>query len=277
LGKDGVLASEYLELRDGRREYDSWLRQIDERGNQERFFMIRPERRIITEDMLADLPEPVHRYMQYTGVVGRPWINKVVLAQEGKFRQGIDRPWIPMTALQTYTTDPPSFVWEARFKVAGLPLLWARDEYRRGHGHMFAKLAGLYTVFDVRGEKMDQGAMMRYLSEMVWFPIAFLGENITWEAVDWASADVRLDDAGKRVTGRMHFDPEGRPTKFTAMRYREVDGDFSLDPWTTPMTGYGPLGGLNLPVDAQAVWNLPAGDMEYVNLRVTKIEYNPDD
>ncbi|MDX1436493.1 MAG: DUF6544 family protein [Anaerolineales bacterium] len=236
--------------------------------------MVSKEEKIVTEDMLANLPEPVQRYMHFSGVIGRPWIEAVVLEQEGGFRQGADRSWMPMTARQTYTVDPPSFVWEARFKIAGLPLLRARDEYRHGRGHMSARLAGLYNVLDVRGEKLDQGAMLRYLSEMIWFPVAFLGDNITWQAVDDSSADVRLEDAGKSVTGRMHFDSQGRPTNFTAMRYREVDGDFSLDPWSTPMTGYGRLGGLNLPVEARAVWNLPGGDLEYVNLRITKIEYN---
>ena len=66
----------------------------------------------------------------------------------------------------------------------GLPLLRARDEYRLGRGRMYAKLTALITVFDVQGEKLDQGAMVRYLSEMIWFPTAFLGENITWQAVD---------------------------------------------------------------------------------------------
>ncbi|MGW8225415.1 MAG: DUF6544 family protein, partial [Anaerolineales bacterium] len=145
---------------------------------------------IISESMLAGLPDPVQRYMLYTGVVGRQWINTVILKQSGRFRQALDRPWMPMAARQVYTIYPPSFVWEARFKVMGLPLLHARDEYKSGRGHMYGKLAGIKTVFDVRGEQLDQAALLRYLSEMIWFPTAFLGENITWQAVDDNSAEV---------------------------------------------------------------------------------------
>jgi hypothetical protein len=169
---------------------------------------------------------------------------------------------------------PASFLWDARFKVMGLPLLHARDEYRSGRAHMYARLAGLFTVFDVRGEELDQGAMLRYLSEMIWFPIAFLGENITWQSVDDHSADVQLDDAGKSVSGRLYFDDDGRPTNFTAMRYREINGDFSLDPWSTPITGYGERAGLNLPTEGQAVWNLESGDLMYVDLEIEEIIYN---
>ena len=191
--------------------------------------------------------------MRFTGVLGKPWINSVVLKQVGKFRQGLNRPWMPMTAKQIYTISPPSFVWDARFKFMGLPLLRARDEYKSGRGRMHAKLAALITVFDVQGEKLDQGAMVRYLSEMIWFPIAFLGENIKWRAVDSHSADVQLVDADKSVSGRLFFDDDGRPTNFTAKRYREIDGGFSLDAWSTPITGYGMRAGLHLPTQGQAV------------------------
>ena len=229
---------------------------------------------LVSKSMLSDLPAPVQRYMSFTDVLGKPWINSVVLNQVGKFRQGLDRPWMPMTAKQIYTISPPSFVWDARFKIVGLPLLRARDEYRFGRGRMHGKLAGLITVFNVQGEKLDQGAMIRYLSEMIWFPIAFLGANITWQAVDSHSTDVQLIDAGKTVSGRMFFDDEGRPTNFTAMRYREIDGDFSLDAWSTPITGYGERAGLKLPTQGQAVWNLQSGDLMYVDLEIEEVEYN---
>jgi hypothetical protein len=181
---------------------------------------------------------------------------------------------MPMTAEQIYTITPPSFVWDARFRIAGLPLLRARDEYRLGRSRMYAKIAALFTIFDVQGERLDQGAMLRFLSEMIWFPIAFLGENISWQVVDSHSADVRLEDAGKSVSGRMFLDDDGRPTNFTAMRYRKVDGDFSLDAWSTPITGYGVRAGLNLPTHGQAVWSLPSGDLTYVDLEIVELEYN---
>jgi hypothetical protein len=233
---------------------------------------------LVTEELLHHLPEPVQRYMAYTGVVGVPWIRTVRLTQRGKFRQGLDRPWMSMTADQWYTTYPPSLVWKARFKIAGIPLLSARDQYQSGQGHMFGKLAGLFTVFDIHdSEELNQGTMMRYLSEMIWFPTAFLGENISWEAVDENSARVTFHDCGKSVSALMHFDDQGRLTNFTAQRFREIGGDFSLDPWSTPITGYGMRADLNLPVRGLAVWNLPEGDLTYADLEIEEIAYNSPD
>jgi hypothetical protein len=216
----------------------------------------------------------VRRYLTFTGVVGYPWIDSVRLKQVGRFRQGADRPWMPMTAEETYTTAPPSLIWNARFKIAGLPLLRARDRYEAGHGHMYGKLAGLVTVFDVRGDDLDQATMIRYLNEIMWFPTAFLGENITWQAVDERSAEVTFTDGGRSVSAVMHFDDEGRITNFTTDRYREDDGAFSLDPWSTPMTGYGEMAGLNLPLKGTAVWKLPDGDLPYAELEITELAYN---
>ena len=230
--------------------------------------------RVITSEMLENLPAPVQRYLAYTGVVGYPWIANARLKQVGKFRQGADRPWMPMTAEEFYTTQPPSLLWNARFKLAGLPLLRGRDRYESGHGHMFGKLAGLFTGFDVRGEELDQATMIRYLNEIMWFPTAFLGDNISWEAVDDHSAEVTFTDCGRSVSGTMIFDGIGRLTNFTCMRYREIEGEYSLDPWSTPMTAYGEFAGLKLPVRGQAVWNLASGDLTYAELEITQIEYN---
>jgi hypothetical protein len=232
------------------------------------------ERRFITADMLERVPEPVRRYLKYSGVVDQPWIDQVRLKQEGTFRLGADRPWMPVKAEEIYTTNPPSLVWNARFKVAGLPLLRAKDRYEAGHGHMFGKLAGLFTVFDARGEELDQATMIRYLNEIMWFPTAFLADYISWKAEDDHSAQVTFSDGGKSVSAQMFFDAAGRLTNFKAMRYREIDGAFSLDPWSTPILEYGERAGLKLPVRGQAVWNLPSGDLTYADLTITEVAYN---
>lgn len=231
--------------------------------------------RLVTADMLQHLPEPVQRYMNYTGVVGKPWINTVRLQQSGRFRTGPDKPWMAMSAVQCYTTNPPGFLWKARFKMFGLPLVSARDTYKAGHGHMYGRLAGLFTIFDERGEQYDQGSMMRYLSEMIWFPIAFLGENIAWQAVDDHCAEVTLTDSGRSLSGRLSFDDPGRPTTFdTTRHYRKGKGDLQLEHWSTPIAEYGLRAGLNLPIRGRAVWKLPYGDYPYWDGLITEVEYN---
>jgi hypothetical protein len=258
----------------GNKAIERQANPLNQFGEQVTIMNTAGQEKLVSEEMLLDLPLPVQRYLTHTGVIGKPWVHSVYLKQTGRFRQGLDRPWMPMQADQTYTTDPPGFGWNASFKMAGLPLLRARDKYEAGHGHMFGKLAGLFTIFDVRGDELDQGAMLRYLSEMIWFPAALLGENISWQSMDDNTARATFTDQGKSVSGVFHIDDEGKITNFTTQRYREVGGTFSLDHWSTPITQYGELAGLKLPVIGQAMWNLPEGDLVYIEMEISDLRYN---
>lgn len=234
----------------------------------------RANERVITEDMLDPLPEPVQRYMRWTGVVGKPWIRTAHVRQEGVFRLGADKPWMPMRAEQEFTIEPPGFVWRARFKMFGLPLFSANDSYRGGQGRMFGKAAGLLTLFDDSSEKLTQGTLTRYLSEMIWFPIAYLGDNVTWTGLDDRSAEVSLTDQGRTASGRMFFDELGRPLTFETMRYKEDKGEYTLLPWHTPAMEWGQRGGLNIPVRGEVYWLMPEGKLTYGEFKIVAVEYN---
>src|SRR5512142_2774652 len=58
---------------------------------------------VVTEGMLADLPEPVRRYLRYGGVVGKPFPGAVRLRQKGKIRLAPGQPWIPLDAEEYYS------------------------------------------------------------------------------------------------------------------------------------------------------------------------------
>lgn len=68
------------------------------------------EAAVIAEADLAGLPEPVRRWLRWAGVVGTEMPKTVRLTQEGRFRMGEGRPWVPFTATEVFTTDPPGFL-----------------------------------------------------------------------------------------------------------------------------------------------------------------------
>jgi hypothetical protein len=229
---------------------------------------------IVTEDMLDHLPPPVRRHLTYTGVVGKPLVHRVHLTQEGAMRTSGQQPWLPLHAEQYYSVQPPGFVWDGTMHLGPLPIARARDLYLEGRGNMLIAVGSLVTVVDARGAELDQGALMRYLSEMIWFPSAFLGDNVSFEAVDDASARVTLTDQGRTVTGTLFVDAEGRLTKFVAERYRMVGSAYELDTWSASVIDYRKLAGLNIPVRVKVAWKLPEADLEYVDLAITELEYN---
>ena len=227
---------------------------------------------LVTEEMLADLPEPVRRYLRCTGVVGKPFPGTIRLRQKGKMRPAPGRPWVPVDAEECYSVQPPGFVWSGTARVGSFPVVRARDMYTEGKGRMLVKVASLWPVVDASGEQVDQAAMMRYLSEMIWFPAAFLAGNISFEPVDDCSARVTLTDHGRTATGTLVFDQQGRLTDFVARRYRTADAS-SPETWSTPITGYGEFEGLLLPARGKAIYKLPGGDLEYIDVTVTDLHY----
>ena len=227
--------------------------------------------RVVTEEMLADLPDPVRRYLRYTGVVGQPFPGTIRLRQKGTMRFG--QRWLPLDAEEHYSVRPPGFVWAGALRLGPLVVVRARDMYADGTGRMLVKVASLWPVVDASGDQVDQGEMIRYLNEIMWFPAAFLADNISFEAVDDSSARVTLTDHGQAATGTLFFDNEGRLTDFVAQRYRSP-GASSPDTWSTPVTGYGEFEGLRLPVGGPAIWKLPEEDFAYIEVTVTDLHYD---
>jgi len=229
---------------------------------------------IITEEDLKKLPEPVQRYLKYSQVVGKKRLQTVRLKQQGCFRLRPDQSWSNLEAEQYYTTNPPAFLWYARVKVA--PFVWiaGRDLFTKGKGNMLIRLFSTITVADGKGAEMDQGALVRYLSEIIWFPTAWLSEYISWEPIDSTSAKVTMHCGDASASGILHINNIGELTNFEAQRYRTVDNGYSLDKWSTPITEYREMNGFRIPSKGVAAWHLESGEFFYIQVEVTEVEYD---
>ena len=188
-------------------------------------------------------------------------------------RPGPGQPWMPLEAEEHYSVQPPGFVWAGTARLGPVAVARARDMYAEGQGRMLVKVASLWPVAHASGAQTDQAAMMRYLSEMIWFPAAFLADNIAFEAVDNSSARVTLTDRGRTATATLVFDEQGRLTDFVAKRYRAADAS-DPETWSTPVTGYGEFEGLRLPARGKAIYKLPGGDLDYIEVTVTDLRYD---
>lgn len=229
---------------------------------------------VITEGDIAELPEPVQRYMRSSQLIGKTRVQTVRLKQKGFIRMKPDQKWIPLTAEEYYTVNPPAFIWYGRAQIMPFVSFEAIDRYSGGVGKMLAKLLSLVKVVDAAGTEMDQGAMMRFLNEMIWFPTALLNDSIQWEAIDPNSARATFAYGGKSVSAEFHFDEDGKLVNFVADRYRSVGKEFVLEKWSTPIDAYADMNGLILPVAGEAIWQLDSGDFSYIQLEITDLEYD---
>jgi hypothetical protein len=229
---------------------------------------------IVTEADLDGLPEIVQRYLRYTGVVGQPWIKAVRLKQRGDMRRAADKPWMPMKAVEYYTTNPPAFIWKGDFKAAPLFKITAIDRLRHGRGNMRIKLLGLFKVADLKAPELDEATLIRFFSEGIWFPTVFLEDYITWETVDSLSAKVTMTYKGVTASGLFTFNELGQVINFETERHMEKEGEFQLKPWSTPIEGYKEMNGMLIPSSGKAVWHLEDGEFSYWRGEIFELEYN---
>jgi hypothetical protein len=232
-----------------------------------------PQEKIMEAD-ITRLPEPVQKYLRYTKIVGKDKIHTVRLKQTGKIRMKPDTKWMPFEAEQYYTVDNPVFIWKADAKMA--PLLWisARDKYSDGKGGMLIKVLSLIKVVDGKGPEMDQGALSRYLNEIMWFPSAYMNDYIKWESIDSNSARATMTVRGITASALLKFDNEGKLVDFIAERYMSSGDKFIKELWSTPVERYKDYNGIMLPQGGKAIWKLKSGDFCYIEIEMTEIEYN---
>ena len=228
---------------------------------------------IITEADMEGLPEPVRRNLHYVRITGKRRIRTVCLEQKGFFKLKPGQKWLPVRGTQYFTTEPPGFVWQAAIKMN--PLLWVsgKDTYSLGKGNMKMKLWSFIKFSDVSGPKLDQGTMLRYLSEIIWFPTAYLSSYLEWQPVDSDTAQVTMKYGGVAASALLSYDSEGRLTRFVADRYMGGKDDATLEKWSVVPGEYKEAHGLMIPYKGEVTWNLASGDFTWANLEVTDISY----
>ena len=229
---------------------------------------------VVTERDIEGLPEPVQRYLKYTQIIGKEKIKTARLKQGGHFRMKENQKWRPIKAEQYFSVDDIEFIWLAKVRFAPLFSIYAKDEFIDGKGNLMAKLLGLIKVVDAKGYEIDQGELLRFLAECLWFSSAFLNEYIKWEAIDNSSAKATISYKGTTASAVFHFNEKGEVTKITAKRYREVDGKFALEDWEGQIVEYKTFNGIVIPNKINIIWKLKTGDFCYDKVAIIDIEYN---
>jgi hypothetical protein len=233
---------------------------------------------VYLERDLSGLPDVVARYFRAVLRDGQPIIRGVRATQEGDFRgEASEEAWRHFTAVQTFSTGPPGFVWDARIGMGAGLVVFVRDAYSGRTGSMRASILGLVPVVDVSGTpEMASGALQRYLAEAAWFPTALLpSQGVRWTPVDAATARATLTDGPTSVSLDFRFGPEGDIAEvFTKSRYREDGGRYVSTPWGGRFGPAQARDGVRVPLSAEVAWEIDGRRFAYWRGRVTSIEFD---
>ena len=229
------------------------------------------ESQILHAEDIVGLPSPVRRWLEASGAVGRPRARTVRLVQRGGLRTAPGQAYMPAEAKQYFIVDEPGFVWTVDVTMMRVVPVAGRDTYIDGLGRMFIKAGGLVTVADGTGPKFDQGAALRFLGEIVWFPSGALAPYITWKSIDDRRARATLAFKDVTTSAVFEFDERGRVAGMTAQRYY---GDSALETWVIPVTAWKTIRGIEMPVRGGVVWRLATGDFDYFQWEILDVEMN---
>jgi hypothetical protein len=229
----------------------------------------------VTDKNISALPPVVAQWLRRSEITGKSFGGSVTLKQSGEMRLAPDSPWIKVEASQRFNTAEPAFVWRADIVPFHPFFITGIDSWRGGRGRMLIKLMALFPVSDVTGREIDQGSMLRYLAEIVWFPFAALHESIAWKQTGPRSASAVITWGGQSAEGVFYFDENGDPSEFRAKRYFYMPDGSRLEEWVVNIDkdSFALQGGVRVPLRSTVTWNLDAGAFTWFRVDVSDIKW----
>lgn len=234
-----------------------------------------PRTETISEKDISSLPPVVKNWLEFSGVIGKPPITFARLQQIGRMKTKPDGKWMPFGAEQFIDVANPAFVWKTRVKAAPFFYLQGRDKLVDGKGVMQIKVLSLINVVNEGpGKKINESAMQRFLAEICWFPAAALSSYIHWEQIAHNTAKAGMEVQGESVSGIFQFSDAGEMLSFETERYYGGGEEAKKERWLIETLETKDLSGYKIPSKSKVTWKLPEGNFTWLELEITKIDYN---
>ena len=230
---------------------------------------------IVTRADLKHLPEIVQLWLTNSGILDKEGVETVKLKQTGIMRTKPNGNWMPFNATQYFNTKNPSFVWSTTVEAMPVISMIGRDKLIKGKGEMLIKLAGLFPVVDISdNKKINSGSMIRYLSEICWFPSAALKEYIAWEAIGSNAAKAIFTYNSQSVSGIFTFNEDGELISFKAQRYYGGGEKAKVESWLVETKSLKKFNGIKIPNKSTVTWQLETGNFHWLTVEITDLEFN---
>lgn len=234
------------------------------------------QQELVDESDIRTLPSLIQFWLHNTGVIGKPLAWNALVMQAGEMKSSPDGKWSPFTAQHWASFEKPGFVWHARMDAGPGLHVAVLDRYVDGKGSMLVKMQSLVELDEAIGVEINEGAMQRYLAEMVWIPSFALSPHIRWEQIDnlHARATMKFQEIESSVT--FTFNARGLIIQCEADRYYYEKGKSRKERWVVNMdeSGYKNFNGILIPAKSSITWKLENGDYTWFKMEIKDIQFN---
>ena len=229
----------------------------------------------LVSDDLTGLPEPVRRYIERSGAVGRPRPQNMRVAMDANmYRKPGEAPMRARCVQYSFFGRPARlFLMDAR--MFGLPVR-ALHVYRHEQATFTVRVASAVNMVDLHGEEISAAETVTVLNDLcLMAPGALVDPRLAWTPVDDRSAEVTFSNGSHEVTATLLFNRRDELVGFWSDdRPDSSSGAFIPMRWSTPVTEYRDIGDRHLMYRGATVYVRPDGPFTYGEFTLRSIQYD---
>jgi len=228
---------------------------------------------MLTESDIQQLPEPVKKYLRYTGSLGKPKVNNFKIEFTGKIRKNEQSEWMPFTSEQYDFMEIPTRLFFMKAVMKGLPVAGYHC-FKNGVALMDIRLFSIFNVQYQDGAEMDLSETVTFFNDMCCMaPPTLIDKRIKWLAVEGNKVKASFTNNNITVSAWLYFNDEGELINFISDDRYSADAGKQL-PWATPLKDYQEINGYKLMGNAEVIYSYPDRDLCYGTFKLINIEYN---
>ncbi len=231
---------------------------------------------LLTEADLQPLPEPVKKYIRYSGALNQPKVHSFKVAFAGQIRKNEQSAWMPFTSVQYNFMDASTRLFFMKATMKGLPVAGFHC-FKNGEAFMDIRLFSLFKVQYQTGKEMGIAETVTFFNDMCCMaPATLIDKRIQWQEVEGNRVKAAFTNNNITISAWLYFNDAGELVNFVSNdRYAAGDNNTSRQlPWATPLKDYKTLNGHRLPGYAETIYTYPEGDLCYGQFALTDVEYN---
>lgn len=228
---------------------------------------------LLTETDIRHLPEPVKKYLSYTGCIGKPKVNNFKIEFAGKIRKNEQSEWMSFTSEQYNFLEIPTRLFFMKAVMKNLPVA-GYHVYKNGDAYMDIRLLSLFKVQYQDGDEMDKAETVTFFNDMCCMaPATLIDKRISWQVTGENIVKATFTNNGITITADLFFNEIGELINFKSNDRYNADAGKKL-PWATPLRDYRVVNGYKLAGYAEVIYTYPDRDLCYGTFEVSSIEYN---
>ena len=227
---------------------------------------------LLSEKDLEQLPNPVKKYLDYVGVIGKPKVKNMYVAFEWEMRWKW-QDFFPFLSEQYNFFNDPTRLFFMKGTLFWITVPWYH-KYMWWEASMNIKLFGFIPVVSNSGDVMRKAETVTIFNDMcLMAPASLIDKRITWELIDDSSVKAKFTNKDISITAILYFNNKWQLINFVSDDRMEVT-DMKQYTFSTPIWEYKNINGYNLPSYGEAVWDYPDWQFVYWKFNFKDIQYN---